>query len=84
LLLCSLLKSILGRSPKVRKSIETPSSRRLGWEAFTLVTCQSARYNRCIEYVSVTVYVLALSYDSGFSGFGWPGVVFFLIEFPLR
>jgi hypothetical protein len=33
------------------------------------ITCQSARYNRCIGYVSVTVYVLALSSDSRFPGF---------------
>jgi hypothetical protein len=45
--------------------------------------CQSARYDRCIGYVSVTVYVLALSFDSGFPGFGYPEVVFLLIEFPL-
>jgi len=31
------------------------------------------------RYVSVTVYVLALSSDSGFLGFGCPGVVFILI-----
>jgi hypothetical protein len=47
------------------------------------VTCQSARYDRSFGYVSVTVYVLALSSDSGFPGFGCPGVVFLLIEFPL-
>jgi hypothetical protein len=46
--------------------------------------CQSARYDHYIGYVSVTVYVLALSSDSGFPGFGCPGVVFLLIEFPLR
>jgi hypothetical protein len=34
--------------------------------------------------VSVTVFVLALSSDSGFLGFGYPGVVFLLIEFPLQ
>jgi hypothetical protein len=32
------------------------------------VTCQSARYDRCIRYVSVTVYVLALSSDCEFPG----------------
>jgi hypothetical protein len=48
------------------------------------VTCQSARYNRYIGYVSVTVYVLALSSDSEFPGFGCLGVVFLLIKFPLR
>jgi hypothetical protein len=47
------------------------------------VTCQSARYDCCIGYVSITVYVLALSFDSGFPRFGCLGVVFFLIEFPL-
>jgi hypothetical protein len=47
------------------------------------ITCQSARYDRCTEYVSVTVFVLALSSDSGFLGFGCPGVIFILIEFPL-
>jgi len=46
--------------------------------------CQSARYDRCIGYVSVTVYVLALSSDSGFPEFGYPEVVFLLTEFPLR
>jgi hypothetical protein len=35
------------------------------------------------RYVSVTVYVLALSSDSGFPGFGYPIVVFLFIEFPL-
>jgi hypothetical protein len=35
-------------------------------------------------YVSVTVFVLSLSSDSGFLGFGCPGVIFLLIEFPLR
>jgi hypothetical protein len=35
-------------------------------------------------YVSVTIYVLALSSDSGFHEFGYPGVVFLFIEFPLR
>jgi hypothetical protein len=34
--------------------------------------------------VSVIVFVLALSSDSGFPGFSCPIVVFFLIEFPLR
>jgi len=34
--------------------------------------------------VSVTVYVLALSSDSGFLGFGCPGLVFLLTEFQLR
>jgi hypothetical protein len=34
--------------------------------------------------VSVTIYVLALSSDSRFLGFGCPGVIFLLIEFPLR
>jgi hypothetical protein len=48
------------------------------------VTCQSARYNHCIEYVSVTVFVLALSFDSEFPGFGCLGVIFLLIEFPFR
>jgi hypothetical protein len=48
------------------------------------VTCQSARYDHCIRYVSVIVFVLALSYDSGFPGFGCPGVIFLLIEFLLR
>jgi hypothetical protein len=48
------------------------------------VTCQNARYDRCIGYVSVTVYVLALSSDSGFLGFSCPRVVFLLTEFPLR
>jgi hypothetical protein len=48
------------------------------------VTCQSARYDRCIEYVSVTVFVLALSSDSRFLGFGCPEVIFLLIEFPLH
>jgi hypothetical protein len=45
------------------------------------VTCQSARYDRCIGYVSVTVYVLALSSNSEFPGFGCPRVVFIFIEF---
>jgi hypothetical protein len=45
---------------------------------------QSARYARYIVYVSVTVYVLALSSNSVFPGFGCPRVVFLLIEFPLR
>jgi len=45
--------------------------------------CQSARYNRCIGNVSVTVFVLALSSDSEFPRFGCPGVVFLLIEFSL-
>jgi hypothetical protein len=53
--------------------------RRLRW-----VTCQSTRYDHCIKYVSVTVYVLALSFDSGFPGFGCPEVVFLLTEFPLH
>ena len=35
-------------------------------------------------YVSVTVLYLALSSDSGIPGFGCPGVVFLLTEFPLR
>jgi len=35
-------------------------------------------------YVSVTVFVVALSSDSGFPGFGCPRVVFLLIEFPFR
>jgi hypothetical protein len=47
------------------------------------VTCQSAIYDHCIEYVSVTVYVLALSFDSGFPEFGCPRVIFLFIEFPL-
>jgi hypothetical protein len=34
--------------------------------------------------VSVTVFVLALSSDSGFLGIGCPIVVFLLIEFPLH
>jgi len=34
--------------------------------------------------VSVTFYVLALSSNSGFLRFGCLGVVFLLIEFPLR
>jgi len=34
--------------------------------------------------VSVTVFILALSSDNGFLGFGYPGVVFLLIEFPLH
>jgi hypothetical protein len=46
--------------------------------------CQSARYDRYIGYVSVTIYVLALSSDSEFLGFGCLGVVFLFIEFPLR
>jgi hypothetical protein len=46
--------------------------------------CQSARYDHCIGYVSVIVYVIALSSESGFPGFGCPGVVFLLIEFPHR
>jgi hypothetical protein len=48
------------------------------------VTCQSARYDRCIGYVSVTFFVLALSSDNGFLGFSCARVVFLLIEFPLR
>jgi hypothetical protein len=85
LLLCSSLKYILGRSPKVKKihrrllKVVDMFVRRSRW-----VTCQSARYDRCIGYVSTTVYVLALSSDSGFPGFGYPGVVVFLIEFPFR
>jgi hypothetical protein len=47
------------------------------------VTCQSARYDHYIGYVSVTAYILALSSDSGFLGFGYPEVVFLLIEFLL-
>jgi hypothetical protein len=49
LLLCSCLKSILGRSPKVKESIEDPfqvgdlAGRRSRW-----VTCQSAIYDRYI------------------------------------
>jgi hypothetical protein len=35
-------------------------------------------------YVSVTFYILALSSDSGFRGFGCPRVVFLFSEFPLR
>jgi hypothetical protein len=31
-----VLKSILGRGPKVKESLKTPSSRSLGWEAFIL------------------------------------------------
>jgi len=34
--------------------------------------------------MSVTVYVLALSSDSGFPEFGYPGVIFLLTEFPFR
>jgi hypothetical protein len=41
------------------------------------VTCKSARYDRCIGYMSVTVFVLTLSCDSRFSGFGCFVVVFF-------
>jgi hypothetical protein len=48
------------------------------------VSCQSVRYDRCIEYVNFTVFVLAMSSDNGFLGFGYPGVIFLLIEFPLR
>jgi hypothetical protein len=48
------------------------------------ITCHSARYDRYIGYVSVTVYVLALSFNSGFPRFGCLGVVFLLIEFPLH
>jgi len=48
------------------------------------VTFQSARYDRYIGYVSVTVYILAFSSNSGFLGFGCPGVVFLLIELSLR
>jgi len=33
------------------------------------VMCQSVRYDHCIGYVSITVFVLALSFDSGFPGF---------------
>jgi hypothetical protein len=47
------------------------------------VTCQSARYDRCIGFVSVTIYVLSLPSDSEFFGFGCPEVVFLLIEFSL-
>jgi hypothetical protein len=42
--------------------------------------CQSARYDRCIGYVSVNVHVLALFSNSGFPGFGCPGVIFLFIE----
>jgi hypothetical protein len=35
-------------------------------------------------YVNVTVFVIGLFFDSGFPGFGCPGVVFIFIEFPLR
>jgi hypothetical protein len=31
--------------------------------------------------VSVTIFVLALSSDSGFPRFGYPGMIFLLIEF---
>jgi hypothetical protein len=48
------------------------------------VTCQNARYDRYIGYVSVTIYVLALSSDSGFPRFGCLIVVFLLTKFPLR
>jgi len=34
--------------------------------------------------VSVIVFVLTLSSDSGFLRFDYSGVVFLLIEFPLR
>jgi hypothetical protein len=84
LLLYSLLKFIFGRSPKVKEFIEDPIQvgdlveKRSCW-----VMCQCARYDRCIGYVSVTAYVLALSSNSGFPGFGSPGMVFLLIEFPL-
>jgi hypothetical protein len=85
LLLCSSLKSILGRSPKVKESIEDPLQvGDLVGRCSYWVTCQSAGYDRCIGYVSVTVYVLALSFDSGFPGFSCPGVDFLLIDFPLR
>jgi hypothetical protein len=47
------------------------------------VTCQGVRYDRYIGYVSVTIYVLALSSHSGFPRFACPRVVFLLIEFPL-
>jgi hypothetical protein len=46
--------------------------------------CQSAGYDRCIGYVSVIFFVLALSSDNGFLGFGCPEVVFLLIEFLFR
>jgi hypothetical protein len=34
--------------------------------------------------VSVTVYILALSSNSGFPGFGCSGVIFLFIEFPIH
>jgi hypothetical protein len=79
-----VLKSILGRSPKVKESIETLQVGDLVGRHSRWVTCQSARFDRCIGYVSVTIFVLALSSDSGFSEFGCPEVVFPLIEFPLH
>jgi hypothetical protein len=53
-------------------------------DASCWVTCQSDRYDRCIGYVSVTVYVLGFFLNSGYPGFGCPRVVFLLIEFPLH
>jgi hypothetical protein len=39
-----------------------------------IYTCQNARYYRCIGSVSVIVYILALSSNSGFPEFGCPEV----------
>jgi hypothetical protein len=84
LLLCSLLKSILGRSSKVKESIEDPFKYETWLGGVHIGLCKSVRYDRCIGYMSVTVYVLALSSNCGFPGYGCPGGVFLLIEFPFH
>jgi hypothetical protein len=65
--------------------LKIPSSRRLGWEVLTLGYVSECKVQSLrIGYASITVFVLALSSNSGFPRFGYPGVVFLLIEFPLR
>jgi hypothetical protein len=79
------LNSILGRSPKVKESIEDHFKYETSLGGVHVgLRVLSAKSNRCIAYVSVIVYVLALSSDNGFPGFGCPGMVFLLTEFPLR
>jgi hypothetical protein len=80
LLLCSALKYILGMSSKVKESIENPFKYETWLEGFHV----GLRAKVLDTIATSAIYVLALSSDSGFPGFGYSGVVFLLTEFLLR
>jgi hypothetical protein len=65
--------------------MKTPSGRRPSWKALVYrytLECKVRPHHRV--YVSVTALLLALFSNSGYLGFGYPRVIFLLIEFPLH